>query len=185
MIPSQNYYGRVNLFDEVFQSGVHPYQQNAVLDVYRLVTRRELDEIKPYFATDTPQRSTYSGASGLFTTNNKDITSAEVLGNLGFQNVPSPSFLLHYGFSGEAVFLDRVQHSGFQQQFTQATGLTKHEFSQDCRYYLESHGMISDVQALAWISVSGVKLGITGHTYVVLPPFSGALHYRGSFRLGG
>jgi hypothetical protein len=183
MIPSQNYDSRVKLFDEVFQSGVQPYQQNTALEVYRLVTGREFDEIKPYFATDKPLRGTYLGASGLFTTDKKDITSAEVLGNLGFQSAPSPSFLLHYKFSGEAVFLDRVQHGEFQQQFTHATGLSKHEFSQDCRYYLESHGMISDVQALAWNSVSGMKLGITGHTYVVLPPFSGALHYFDSFRL--
>jgi len=184
IIPSRNYDSRVKLFDEVFQSGVQPYQQNTVLDVYRLVTGRELGEIKPHFATDKPQRGTYPSASGLFTTDKKDITSAEVLGNLGFQNVPSQSFLLHYEFSGEVAFLDRVQHGEFQQQFTQATGLSKHEFSQDCRYYLESHGMISDVQALAWNSVSGMQLGITGQTYVVLPPFSGALHYIGCFLLG-
>jgi hypothetical protein len=174
----------VKLFDEVFQSGVQPYQQNTVFDVYRLVTGRERDEIEPHFATDKLMRGTYPGASGLFTTDKKDITSAEVLGNLGFQNVPSPSFLLHYEFSGNAVFLDRVQHGEFQQQFTQATGLSKHEFSQDCRYYLESHGMISCVQALAWNSVSGMNLGITGHTYLVLPPFSGALRYVECFPLG-
>ena len=178
MIPSPNYDSRVALFDQVFQSGVAPYQQTAVLDVYRLVTGRELDEIKPYLGTNAPYRSTYSGASGLFTTDKRDITSAEVLGVLGFASAPSPSFVLHYGFSGDAVYLDRIQHRGFKQQFTQATGLTRHEFSQDCRYYLESHGMISGVQALAWDSPSGAALGIPGHTYLILPPFSGALQHQ-------
>jgi hypothetical protein len=177
-IPSSNYEQRAKLFDEVFQSGVEPYQDTAVLDLYRLVTGRQLEEIKPYLATDTPYRGTYSGASGLFTTDKQGITSAEVLGTLGYERAPSPSFVLHYGFSGDAVFLDRVRHSGFQHDFTQATGHTKHEFSQDCRYYLESHRMISDVQALAWISPPGAALGITGLTYLILPPFSGALQYR-------
>ncbi|NOS70958.1 MAG: hypothetical protein HOP33_13635 [Verrucomicrobia bacterium] len=168
----------MKLFDEVFQSGVTPYQETKVLDVYRLVTGREFDEIQPYLGTDKPYRGAYSGASGLFTTEKSELTSAEVLGRLGYERAPSPSIVLHYGFSGDAVFMDRVRHSGFQHDFTLATGHAKHEFSQDCRYYLESHGMISGVQALAWISPSGAALGVSGYTYLVLPPFSGALQYR-------
>lgn len=177
-IPSPNYQHRIGFFGEVFQSGVAPYRDTRVLDVYRLVAGRQLDEIKPYFATDLPYRGTYSGASGLFTTDRPDATSAEVLGTLGFNSAPSPSYLIRFGFSGDAVMLDRVQHSGFQQEFTQATGIAKHEFSQDCRYYLESHGMVSDSQALAWASASGARLGISALTYMVLPPFSGALQFR-------
>jgi hypothetical protein len=177
-IPSPNYQQRERLFDEVFQSGVAPYRETVVLDLYRLVTGRQLDAIKPYFATDSPYRGTYSGASGLFTADKPDTTSAEVLGTLGFERAPSPSYLIRYGFSGDAAMLDRVQHPGFQQEFAQATDIAKHEFSQDCRYYLESHGMLSDSQALAWPSVSGARVGVSGLTYMVLPPFSGALQLR-------
>src|SRR5438477_12883100 len=178
MIPSPRFHSRLDLFDQVFQSGVAPYRQTAVLDVYRLVTGRQLDEIKPYLGTDSPYRGTYSGASGLFTTDKSGIMSAEVLGAVGCANAPSPSFVLHYRFSGDAVFLDHIRHGGFQHQFTQATGLAKYEFSQDCRYYLESRGKISGIQALTWISPSGAALGITGHSYLILPPFSGALKYQ-------
>jgi hypothetical protein len=144
-MPSNVYINREPLFDEVFKSGIAPYRTNTTLDL-------ELEEIKPYFANEYPYRGTYKGASGLFTADERDITSAEVLGTFGFQSAPSPSFLIHYEFSGDAVLLDQVQNPVFQEQFMQATGIAKHEFSQDCRYYLESHGSVSDVQSLAWKS---------------------------------
>ena len=38
--------------------------------------------------------------------------------------------------------------------------------------------MISNAQALAWVSPSGATLGANGYTFMVLPPYSGALSCR-------
>jgi hypothetical protein len=180
-IPSPNYGQREKLLEEVFQSGVHPYIQTTGVDLFRLVTGRQLEEIKPYLGTNVSYRASYPDAPGLFTSSKPELTSAEVLGTLGFQSAPSPSYVLNYYFSGDAVMLDRIQHIGFQQQFLAATGLDRHEFSRDCRFFLESRGLISDAQALAWASPSGAALGIGGYTFMILPPFSGALSYKNQY----
>jgi hypothetical protein len=174
-MPSNDYANLIPLFQDVFQSGIAPYAQQTGLPLFRLVTGRQFEEIKPYFGTDSYYRGTYPGASGIFAAERPDLTSAEVLGSLGFDSAPSPSFLLQYDFSGSAVFLDRVTHSGFQEEFLAATGVARHAFSQDVRYYLESQGMLTDSHALAWVSASGAVLGAPGYTYMVLPPYSGAL----------
>lgn len=183
-VPSINFDERQPLFEQVFQSGVAPFTtQIDNLDVYRLVTGREYAEIQPYYATDKPYRGVYPTASGLFTADKAAATSAEVLGSTSFATAPEPSYLLSYRFSGNAVRLDKIKNDRFETEFLSASGPTKHEFSQDCRYYLESKGYLPDSQALAWNSVSGQLLNVPSLTYMVLPPFSGALTYLGCERV--
>jgi hypothetical protein len=177
-MPSQEYSKLVPFFCEVFQSGVEPYSQPTALPVCRLVTGRQFDDIQPYFGTDLHYRGTYPGASGIFTSERPDLTSAEVLGTLGFESAPSPSFLLNYDFSGKAIYLDRITHSGFLEQFLAVTGADRHTFSQDVRYYLESEKLVTETDAIVWPSPSGDALGISGSTYLILPPYSGALHAK-------
>lgn len=177
--PSINFTDRLPLFEEVFRSGVAPYTSAVDMDVYRLVTGREYEQIQPYYASDARYRGTYPTASGLFTADKVAATSAEVLGSISFALAPEPSYLLSYRFSGSAVRLDTVPNSTFQQEFLNASGPTKHEFSQDCRYYLESKGYLSESQALAWDSVSGQQLNIPSLIYMVLPPFSGGFDILG------
>jgi hypothetical protein len=161
-----------------------PYTQETGLPLYRLITGRTLDEIKPFFASDAPYRGTYSGASGIFTAERPDLTSAEVLGFLGFDAAPAPSYLIHYQFSGSGTYLDRVENPIFQEKFLSITGTAKHEFAQDCRFYLETAGHIAQTHALVWNSASGSAVGAPGYTYLILPPYSGALLYTTTERVG-
>lgn len=174
-IPSPNYNSRLPLFQEVFPSGVLPYLQATGADLHRLITGRELEEIRPYLGTDRICRFTYPGAFTIFAADKREALSPEVLEATGYSNAPSPSIIGSFYFTGHVFPLESVQHRQFAQSFSQASGAAKHEFSCDCRYFLESSEMLSSTQAVVWNSRAAAGFGISAQTYAVLPPYSGAL----------
>jgi hypothetical protein len=178
IVPSPNYSARVPLFEEVFASGVAPYLQATGVDLHRLVTGRELVEIRPYLATDRWCRFTHSGAFTLFAADKEAALSPEVLQSTGYSNAPSPSIVVSFGFTGDVFPIERTQHSGFVQGFLDMSGTAKHEFSCDCRYFLESRQMLTGTQAVVWGSPAAAAFGVSAQTFAVLAPFSGALTFK-------
>ena len=117
-IPSSNYPLREPLFQEVFQSGVAPYIQTTGVDVFRLVTRRQLEENQAL--PGNRQAVPWRLPRRIWSVHERQALPnlCRGSGTLGFQSAPKPSYLIPYHFSGDAVMLDRVRHSGFQQQFS-------------------------------------------------------------------
>lgn len=178
LIPSTHYESRVPLFEKVFTSGVASYLQSTGTDLHRLITGRELEEIRPYLGTDRICRFTYSGGPTLFAAEKKEALSPEVLQATGYFNAPSPSIVLTSYFTGQVFPIEKVQHPEFISGFLETTGVDKHIFSCDCRHFLESRGMLSGIQAVVWGSPAAAAFGISAQTYAVLPPYSGALTYK-------
>jgi hypothetical protein len=178
-MPSNNYGQYKPLFEIVFASGTAPYTTHSQMQLVKLVTGVEREHVQPYLGTDQPYRGTYSGASGIFLATDDPTASAEVLGCLDFSNAPKDALLLDYTFCGRATYLNLVSNEQFQNYYHALSGDDRREFAQDCRFFLESKGMLQDTQALVAHSASGIMLHHPGQVMVVLPPYSGALQYRG------
>ena len=83
--------------------------------------------------------------------------------------------LLDYDFNGSATFLNEVSDPEFKPLYGQKYGENRRIFAQDCRYYLEANGLISETSNESSLqSASGAALAHDGLVYVVLPPYSGA-----------
>ena len=175
MQPIQSYSIYNTQFDQLFASGAAPYSVTTGTNLYRLVTGCHPHAIEPYRATDAFYRLTYPGASGIHCADHSGLPPAEVLGSPDYSCAPCPSCLIHFEFSGNVLFLDRVPDPYFLGQFLASEGPSRHFYSQCLRHYFDSAGLLTDIHAIAWPSVSGSLLGIFGYACLILPPYSGAL----------
>ena len=175
----KNYSKYSGIYEAVCSGGLGKFVEPTGLELHRLITGVPTENVKAFFDSQNPGRNSFPGFACLYCTDKLSLTSAETPGNLGFHDVPANSHILGFDFYGNALRIDKIDNPIFESGYLNMNSGEKWEFSQGFRFCLEQNNLADGIDAIVWPSVSGKALRESGHVYGCLPPYSGALKYKG------
>jgi hypothetical protein len=182
-MPSIRYNERKPLFDELFAGGIDAYVHPTGVIGVKVVTGVAEQSLDPYFVSASGQRGKNDGDLSIFLADCVETARAEVIPESPAGKYPPNTWCLQYKYSGNILDISRIPDENFKAEFLSASGVFKHEFSQDARYYLTERGMIEKIDSIGWPSVAGQKLGLGGYVYNWTSGVATSFEYLGKERL--
>ncbi|QDV43923.1 hypothetical protein Enr13x_37830 [Stieleria neptunia] len=164
-MPSDRYEERKPFFDCVFENGVDQYVHPTGVTGVKIVTGVEESFLDPYFNSPYGQRAKSSGDLSIFLADSEQTAKAEVFQGQQSSGYPPNSWLLSYEYQGQILNIQKIEDENFKNDFLEASGEYKHEFSQDARHYLDEKGYAQKFDSIGWVSVQGNQIGQGGFVY--------------------
>lgn len=161
-MPSLSYKLNLPVFEKLFSSGISPYVQPTGMTAYKIVPGVPESGLDPYYVSPFAQRAKNSGDYTIFLAESAETASCECFGNSSFSGAPPDTWRLQYHYAGQMLNIGSIPDADFKDQFLQWSGVDKHQFSQDFKYFLGQSDYAGQCDSIGWQSVSGDRVGHPG-----------------------